>query len=154
MIGEAASNLYADARRMLKQIIAEQWLKARAVVGMFPANAVGDDVEVYADEQRAKVADDADVSCASRRASLQGQPHECLADYIAPKASGVADYIGAFAVTAGIGIEKHVARFERRTMTTRASCSRRWPTGLRKPAPSTSTSGCGGSSGAIRLGRR
>ncbi len=60
-VGEAASNLYADARRMLKQLIAERWLEVRAVVGLFPANAVGDDVEIYADEERGAAAHDAHV---------------------------------------------------------------------------------------------
>jgi len=112
VVGEAASNLYADARRMLKQLIAERWLKVRAVIGLFPANAVGDDVEVYADASRESVAT---TLCFLRqqKGKAPGQPHECLADYIAPKASGVADYIGAFAVTAGIGIETHIARFEK-----------------------------------------
>ncbi|MGH8316437.1 MAG: methionine synthase [Steroidobacteraceae bacterium] len=111
-VGEAASNLYADARRMLKQLIAESWLEARAVVGLFPANAVGDDVEVYADEERGHPL----VTLSflrQQKGKPPGQPHECLADYIAPKSSGVRDYIGAFAVTAGIGIEEHIARFQR-----------------------------------------
>jgi 5-methyltetrahydrofolate--homocysteine methyltransferase len=110
--GEAASNLYADARRMLKQIVSESWLKARAVVGLFPANSVGDDVEVYADESRSKVI--ATLSfLRQQKGKAPGQPHECLADYIAPKSSGVKDHIGGFAVTAGIGIDEHVARFEK-----------------------------------------
>ena len=75
--------------------------------GSFPANAVGDDVEIYTDASRSQVAT---TLCFLRqqKGKAEGQPHECLADYIAPKASGVADYIGAFAVTAGIGIEEHV----------------------------------------------
>jgi 5-methyltetrahydrofolate--homocysteine methyltransferase len=112
LVGEAASNLYADARRMLKQLIAEKWLQARAVVGLFPANSIGDDVEVYADEQRSRVLTTLSF-LRQQKGKPEGQPHECLADYIAPKSSGIADYIGAFAVTAGIGIEEHVARFER-----------------------------------------
>jgi 5-methyltetrahydrofolate--homocysteine methyltransferase len=111
-VGEAASNLYADARRMLKQLMAEGWLEARAAIGLFPANAVGDDVEVYADEDRGQPL----VTLSflrQQKGKPPGQPHECLADYIAPKSSGVRDYIGAFAVTAGVGIEEHVARFER-----------------------------------------
>jgi len=110
--GEAASNLYADARRMLKQVISESWLKARAVVGLFPANSVGDDVEVYADENRNEVIA---TLCFLRqqKGKPPGQAHECLADYIAPKSTGVRDYIGGFTVTAGIGIEEHVARFQR-----------------------------------------
>ncbi len=111
VVGEAASNLYADARKMLKQIVSERWLKVRAVVGMFPANAVGDDVEVYTDATRSKVAQRL-CFLRQQKGKAPGQPHECLADYIAPKASGVPDYIGGFAVTAGIGIEKHIERFE------------------------------------------
>jgi 5-methyltetrahydrofolate--homocysteine methyltransferase len=111
-VGEAASNLYADARRMLKQLIAENWLEARAVVGLFPANAVGDDVEVYADEDRARPLLTLSF-LRQQKGKPPGQPHECLADYVAPKSSGVRDYIGAFAVTAGLGIEEHVGRFER-----------------------------------------
>ncbi len=112
IVGEASSNLYADARRMLKTLIAERWLKARAVVGLFPANSVGDDVEVYADEQRTRVLTTL-TFLRQQKGKPEGQPHECLADYIAPKSSGVPDHIGAFAVTAGVGIEEHVARFER-----------------------------------------
>jgi len=110
--GDAASNLYADARRMVKQLISESWLKARAVVGLFPANSVGDDVEVYADEKRSKVIETLSF-LRQQKGKPPGQPHECLADYVAPKSSGVRDYIGAFVVTTGIGIEEHVARFER-----------------------------------------
>jgi 5-methyltetrahydrofolate--homocysteine methyltransferase len=112
VVGEAASNLYADARRMLKQVVAERWLRVRAVVGLFPANAVGDDIEVYADEQRRET-----VAVLhhlrQQKGKPPGQPHECLADFVAPRESGVRDWIGAFAVTTGIGIEEHVERFEK-----------------------------------------
>ena len=111
-VGEAASNLYADARRLLKQLIAERWLQARAVIGLFPANSVGDDVEIYTDESRTEVAMRLSF-LRQQKGKPPGQPHECLADYVAPKSSGVADYFGAFAVTAGVGIEEHVARFEK-----------------------------------------
>jgi len=111
-VGEAASNLYADARRLLKQVISERWLKARAVIGLFPANSVGDDVEIYTDESRTEVALRLSF-LRQQKGKPPGQPHECLADYVAPKASGVKDYFGAFAVTAGLGIEEHVARFEK-----------------------------------------
>jgi 5-methyltetrahydrofolate--homocysteine methyltransferase len=112
IVGEAASNLYADARRMLKTLIAERWLRVRAVVGLFPANAVGDDVELYADESRERVLATLNF-LRQQKGKPDGQPHECLADYVAPKSSGVRDYFGAFAVTAGIGIDKHVERFEK-----------------------------------------
>jgi 5-methyltetrahydrofolate--homocysteine methyltransferase len=111
-VGEAASNLYDDARRLLKQLIAERWLQTRAVVGLFPANSVGDDVELYTDETRTEVAMRI-AFLRQQKGKNPGQPHECLADYVAPKTSGVRDYFGAFAVTAGIGIEAHVARFEK-----------------------------------------
>jgi 5-methyltetrahydrofolate--homocysteine methyltransferase len=112
VVGEAASNLYADAREMLKRIIAERWLRVRAVVGLFPANAVGDDVELYTDERRDQLAT---TLCFLRQQKNKapGLPHECLADYVAPKESGVPDYLGAFAVTAGLGIEEHLERFRR-----------------------------------------
>src|SRR6266436_3299677 len=112
VIGEAASNLYADAQRMLKTLVDERWLQARAAVGFFPANTVGDDdINVYADETRTK-------SIArlhqlrQQKSKPQDQAQLCLSDFVAPAHSGRADYIGAFAVTAGIGIDAHVARFE------------------------------------------
>ena len=111
VVGEAASSLYADARRMLKALIAGKWLEVRAVVGLFPANSVGDDIEVYADESR-RVVIARLCHLRQQKAKPPGQPHECIADYVAPRESGVADHIGAFAVTAGVGIEGHVARFE------------------------------------------
>ena len=112
VVGEAASNLYADARRMLRTLVAERWLTARAVLGLFPANSRDDDdVEVYADESRAQVIARLHF-LRQQKGKPEGQSHDCLADYVAPKATGVADYIGAFAVTAGLGIEPHVARFE------------------------------------------
>jgi 5-methyltetrahydrofolate--homocysteine methyltransferase len=112
VVGEAASNLYADARRMLKTLIAERWLTARAVIGLFPANAVGDDVEIYAGDARGEVLTTLNF-LRQQKGKPEGQPHECLADYVAPRDSGIGDYFGAFAVTAGGGIEEHVARFER-----------------------------------------
>jgi 5-methyltetrahydrofolate--homocysteine methyltransferase len=112
VVGEAASNLYADARRMLKQLIAEGWLSTRAVVGLFPANSVGDDVEIYASDARSEPLVTLNF-LRQQKGKPDGQPHECLADYVAPKASGIADYFGAFAVTAGVGIEPHLERFER-----------------------------------------
>ncbi len=111
VVGEAASNLYADARRMLKQIIAGNWLSVRAVLGFFPANSVGDDIEIYSGEDRRELLMTLS-HLRQQKGKPAGQPHECLADYVAPRDSGVRDYIGAFAVTTGIGIEEHVARFE------------------------------------------
>ena len=111
VVGEQASNLYADARRMLKQLIRERWLTARAVFGLFPANSVeDDDVEIYADESRSRVLHRLHF-LRQQKGKPEGQSHDALADFIAPRDSGRRDYIGAFAVTAGIGIEPHLERF-------------------------------------------
>jgi 5-methyltetrahydrofolate--homocysteine methyltransferase len=112
IVGEAASNLYADATRMLNTLIAEKWLRARAVIGFFPANSVGDDdINVYVDEGRHGVQLRLH-NLRQQKSKPQDQAQLCLSDFIAPAQSGRADYIGAFAVTAGIGIDEHVARFE------------------------------------------
>jgi 5-methyltetrahydrofolate--homocysteine methyltransferase len=112
IVGEQASNLYADARRMLKQVVRERWLTARGVIGLFPANSVDDDdVEVYADESRSRVIARLHF-LRQQKGKPHGQTHDALADYVAPKESGRRDYIGAFAVTAGQGIEPHLQRFE------------------------------------------
>jgi 5-methyltetrahydrofolate--homocysteine methyltransferase len=109
--GEQASSLYADARKMLRTVIREQWLQARAVIGFFPANAVEDDLELYEDEARGKVL--ARLHFLRQQKDLpEGKAHGALADFVAPKASAVHDYIGAFALTAGIGIEPHLQGFE------------------------------------------
>jgi 5-methyltetrahydrofolate--homocysteine methyltransferase len=112
IVGEHATHLFNDAKKMLKQIVDEKWLKAKAVIGLFSANSVGDDdIEVYTDKSRSEVR----MTLHSLRQQTErppGRPNAALADFIAPKESGVNDYIGAFAVTAGIGIDEHVERFE------------------------------------------
>jgi 5-methyltetrahydrofolate--homocysteine methyltransferase len=113
VVGEAASNLYADARRVLKELIAGRWLKASAVIGLFPANSVDDDIEVYADDSRERVAWRLH-HLRQQKPKPAGQPHYALADFVAPKDSGVHDWIGAFAVTAGLGLETKLAEFEAR----------------------------------------
>jgi 5-methyltetrahydrofolate--homocysteine methyltransferase len=96
---------------MLKQVIRERWLTARGVIGLYPANSVDDDdVEVYADESRTRVLTRLHF-LRQQKGKPDGQPHSALADFIAPKGSGRKDYIGAFAVTAGLGIEPHLERF-------------------------------------------
>ena len=109
--GEEARKLYADAQAMLQRIIDEGWLKARAVVGLFPANSVGDDIEIYEDESRSEVRM---VLHNLRKQARQpeGKYNECLADYVAPRESGIPDWIGGFAATAGIGIDDKLAEFE------------------------------------------
>ncbi|NIK32428.1 5-methyltetrahydrofolate--homocysteine methyltransferase [Xanthomonas arboricola] len=130
VVGSQASELYRDARKMLRTIVAEKWLTAKAVFGLWPANAVGDDVVVLTEPAESGIGNresqgDASAPDHSRFSiphSLHflrqqvdkpvDRPDFCLADFIAPKSSGKQDWIGAFAVTAGIGIEPHVARFE------------------------------------------
>ncbi|MGI9271605.1 MAG: methionine synthase [Woeseiaceae bacterium] len=110
--GDAARSLYSDATAMLDQVIEEKWLQARAVFGFYPANSDGDDdVIVYSDENRDKIITRL-CHLRQQRAKPRGQAQNCLADYVAPVNSGKADHVGAFALTAGIGIEEHVARFE------------------------------------------
>jgi 5-methyltetrahydrofolate--homocysteine methyltransferase len=113
VVGEAASNLYADARRVLKQMIAERWVRASAVIGFFPANSVDEDIEVYADESRREVAWRLH-HLRQQKPKPAGQPHYALSDFVAPRDSGVADWVGAFAVTAGIGLDEKVREFEAR----------------------------------------
>ena len=111
VVGKEASQLYEDAQKMLKQIVDEKWLTAKAAYGIFPANSIDDDIEIYSDEQRSSVLG---IQHALRQQTKKaaGQPNLSLADFIAPKESGIIDYLGAFVVTAGIGIDEHVQRFE------------------------------------------
>ncbi|QDF99152.1 methionine synthase [Azoarcus sp. DD4] len=111
VVGETARNVYQDAQNMLEDLIAGEWVQAKAVFGLFPANSVGDDIEFYADESRSETM----MSWHGLRQQHErpaGKPHWCLADFVAPKASGVRDWCGAFAVTAGLGIEHKLAEFE------------------------------------------
>jgi len=111
VVGPAASSLFRDARELLDRIVRERLLSARGVFGFFPANSVGDDIELYADSSRGE-----------RKATIHtirqqmvkppGRPNLALADFVAPRETGVADHVGAFAVTAGAGIEALVTGFE------------------------------------------
>ena len=107
IVGAQASALYRDARAMLDTIIKEKWLTARAVFGLWPANSRGDDVVVSLPDGQATL-----HFLRQQVDKPAERPDFCLADFIAPEDSGRQDWIGAFAVTAGIGIEPHVARFE------------------------------------------
>ncbi len=110
IIGSEARKLFADAQALLKQVIAENWLGATAVVGFFPANSEEDDVALYSDESRTDVLATLH-HLRQQNVKAPGRPNYCLSDFIAPKDSGVADYLGAFAVTTGIGIETKLAQF-------------------------------------------
>ena len=111
-VGEVARSLYTDAQAMLERIVAERWVRADAVVGLWPANAVGDDIALYADEQR-------DAPLATLHTLRQqmerdaAHPNLALADFVAPRESGVADYVGAFAVTTGHLEHARSVQFER-----------------------------------------
>ncbi|HZP15999.1 MAG TPA: vitamin B12 dependent-methionine synthase activation domain-containing protein, partial [Nocardioides sp.] len=109
--GEAARKLYDDAQEMLDTLIKEKWLTANGVIGFFPANAVGDDIEVYTDETRTEVLTRLH-NLRQQGEHRQGIPNRSLGDYIAPKDTGLADYIGAFAVTAGLGSQEKIAEFK------------------------------------------
>jgi 5-methyltetrahydrofolate--homocysteine methyltransferase len=113
LVGEAARNVYAEGQELLKRIIEGRWLTASGVIALLPANSVGDDIELYADEARSEVA----LTWRNLRQQNErppGKPNYCLADFVAPKSSGVKDYVGAFAVTAGLGIGKKLSEFERK----------------------------------------
>jgi len=130
IVGTQATELYADARAMLKRIIAEKWLTARAVIGLWPAASVGDDIEIYREPGAGNrkpesagpatgyrlpaTAPLATLHCLRQQVDKPVErPDFCLADFVAPKDSKVPDYVGGFAVTAGLGIEPHLERFQR-----------------------------------------
>jgi len=126
--GVEAKKLFNDAQAMLKRIIDEKWLTARAVIGIFPANAVGDDIEIYDVQGSTSAAGDRTSGAATdethdevltklhnlrqQQVKPAGKPNRCLSDFVAPKATGKRDYVGAFAVTTGIGIDKKIEEFE------------------------------------------
>jgi len=111
IVGESARRVYADGQAMLKKVIENRWLSANAVIAFLPANSVNETIEVYSDESRTQVAFRWH-NLRQQSAKREGVANKCLADYIAPKDSGVADYLGMFAVTAGLGMEKMERRFE------------------------------------------
>jgi 5-methyltetrahydrofolate--homocysteine methyltransferase len=108
-VGEAASELMADAEALLDRIVEEGWLQARGAAALFPANAVGDDIELYADGGRTRVR--SRIHTLRQQFRKDGRPNLALADFVAPRETGIEDWAGAFAVTAGIGLDRLVARF-------------------------------------------
>ncbi len=109
--GEEARKLYEDALEMLDQIVKEKWLTANAVYGIFPAQSVGDDI-VFLDEKSAGTIRPRFTNLRNQTTKEEELPNLCLSDFIAPVDSGLTDYLGAFAVTAGLGIEKKLKEFE------------------------------------------
>ena len=111
VVGETASQLFRDAQVMLKKIVEQKWLSANAVIGLFPANSVGDDIEIYTDQTRSKIA--MTYHCLRQQDQKpSGKPNRCLSDFIAPKETGIQDTIGLFAVGAGFGIDERIKAFE------------------------------------------
>ncbi|WP_279587321.1 methionine synthase [Paraburkholderia caballeronis] len=117
IVGESARKVFSDAKSMLARLIQGRWLTANGVIALLPANTVNDDdIEIYTDESRSEVAFTwRNLRQQSERPVVDGvmRPNRSLADFIAPKDSGVADYIGMFAVTAGIGVDVKEAQFEK-----------------------------------------
>ncbi|VVC76496.1 Methionine synthase [Aquicella siphonis] len=111
LIGASAKQLFDDAQAMLSRLVSENWLQANAVLGFFPANSVGDDIEIYTDENRDKILARFHMLRQQTR-KPSDRANVSLADFIAPRDSGVADYLGGFAVTSGIGLESMVKSFE------------------------------------------
>ena len=116
VVGESASNVYKEGLALLKKVVEGRWLTANGVMAILPANSINDDdIEVYTDETRSEVAFTYyGLRQQNEKPVIDGvaRPNQCLADFIAPKSSGITDYLGMFAVTSGIGIEKYEKRFE------------------------------------------
>ncbi len=148
--GEAARNLFKDAQAMLKTMVEENWLKPRGVVGLWPARRDGDDVIVFADEERSE---EAGRFFGLRQQSRKegDKPNFSITDFISAKQD---DWIGGFAVTAGEGEQAIIDRFKRTMTTIPRSCSSRSRTGSPKPSRNISTSACAARSGAMRPTRR
>jgi 5-methyltetrahydrofolate--homocysteine methyltransferase len=115
VVGVEAKKVFADAQALLEKIVKGQWLQADGVVAFYPANTIGDDIVLYSDEAREHpLFVWHNLRQQSERPVVDGvkRPNRCLADYVAPRDSGVADYVGCFAVTTGHGVEKKVAEFQ------------------------------------------
>lgn len=112
VVGTEATKLFKDANELLTKIISEKWLEAKGVVGLFPANSIGDDIEIYHPNTSDEILE-IQHSLRQQTKKTAGQPNIALADFVAPKESGIKDYIGGFVVTTGLGIEEHVAHFEK-----------------------------------------
>ena len=110
--GEAARQLYSDAQAMLEKIIAENWFRPRAVIGFWPAGAVGDDIRLFTDESRSRELATF-YTLRQQLSKRDGRPNVALSDFVAPVSSGVEDYVGGFVVTAGIEEVAIAERFER-----------------------------------------
>jgi 5-methyltetrahydrofolate--homocysteine methyltransferase len=111
-LGKEAQKLFDDAQKTLDELISQKWLSAKAVIGLYPAQSVGDDIEIFSDESRKKTLSVVHTLRQQTKKN-EGQPNVSLSDFVAPKDSGAADYMGFFVTTAGLGMEKVVERFEK-----------------------------------------
>ena len=112
VVGEEATNLFADATKMLGLIDSENWLNHKGVIGLFPANSIGDDIEIYDPGNKNKLLL-TQRSLRQQGKKAKGLPNIALSDFIAPKENGVIDYLGAFVVTSGLGIEERISDYEK-----------------------------------------
>lgn len=111
VVGTEAIKLFEDANHLLEQIIREKWLQPKGIIGLFPANSIGDDIEIYNPENTNEIIH-IQRTLRQQTKKAQGQPNIALADFVAPKESGLHDYIGGFAVTSGLGMERYIQEFE------------------------------------------
>ena len=112
IVGEEAKKLFKDAQEMISKIIEEKWITPKAVFGIFPCNSVGDDIEIYDPNDPEKLL--CVQNCLRQQTKkVEGQPNLSLSDFISPKESGIKDYIGAFVVSSGIGLERIIEEFEK-----------------------------------------
>lgn len=111
IVGEQAKVLFADAQEMLHQIIQENWLEAKGVYGIFPANQINDD-DIELRDENGKLLQTF-LTLRQQSAKTKGAPNIALSDFIAPKDSGITDYMGAFCVTTGFGVDEKAAEFEK-----------------------------------------
>src|SRR3989442_3173311 len=114
VIGTKARELYYDAQQLLRKIVSGRRLMTRGVYGFWPANSVGDDIEVYSDESRTGVLA-VFHTLRQQTKKADSESNYALADFIAPKTSGIVDYLGGFAVTAEVGVVRHFVAFVQRT---------------------------------------
>lgn len=112
VVGETARSLYKDAQVMLQQIIGEKWLTAKAIVGLWPANSIGDDIEVYGNTDRSTILQTFHMLRQQMPRQGSARANMSLADFIAPRDTGITDTLGAFVVTTGHGIDAHVKAYE------------------------------------------
>lgn len=111
IVGTEAKKLFEDAKKLLKTIVDEKWISPKGVIGIFPANSIGDDIEIYNPENNSDLIH-IQRTLRQQTKKAQGQPNIALSDFIAPKESGITDYIGGFAVTSGLGIEPYLEKFK------------------------------------------